>query len=456
MTTNPYTIGTTFPTIQDARKAILRYTVEQSLSYRIVKSDMTRYSLACRAESCTFHLYCNYSRKKKLVIVSVYKPHTCAPETHENWKMARSMQYVVPRLARSFHANRSLKPSEIQESELLNGHRLKYHQAWRARKQLETFLQNHDFEDSVLPDPEEPRKKRVLVGYGIDIGAVANWVNTCDGSPHNPINISRGVYGATVGVERLLKLLEKYDIKATWFAPVHSVESFPKQLAKVRDADHEIGLHGYTHEYVSDLSSEQQRSVLKHSIDVLTKFTGTKPLGFTTPAWKTSKDLIRLLEEHGIIYDHSFMHHDVQLYYAPDSSSQCVETNMANAPESWMMPITRIRPSTVVEIPANSHLDDWPPLQPNPSRPATGFVDTQAVERSWKEQFDYAYREYDTFIFPMSIHPQVSGKPHVILMHERIIEHINHHEGVEWMTFGDMAKEFREGKFPGVTIEGGV
>lgn len=166
MTTNPYTIGTTFPTIQDARKAILRYTVEQSLSYRIVKSDMTRYSLACRAESCTFHLYCNYSRKKKLVIVSVYKPHTCPPETHENWKMARSMQYVVPRLARSFHANRSLKPSEIQESELLNGHRLKYHQAWRARKQLETFLQNHDFEDSVLPDPEEPRKKRVLVGYG--------------------------------------------------------------------------------------------------------------------------------------------------------------------------------------------------------------------------------------------------------------------------------------------------
>lgn len=50
---------------------------------------------------------------------------------------------------------------------------------------------------------------------------------------------------------------------------------------------------------------------------------------------------------------------------------------------------------------------------------AQGFVDTSVVEKLWLEQFDFAYREYETFIFPMSIHPQVSGKPHVILMHER-------------------------------------
>ncbi|PGH16966.1 hypothetical protein AJ79_01350 [Helicocarpus griseus UAMH5409] len=439
MTASPYTIGTTFPTIQDARDAVLRYTVDQKLSYRIVKSDATR-------------------RKKKLVIVSVYRPHTCPPETHENWKMASSMQYVVPRLARSFHANPTLKAADIQELELLGGRRLKYHQAWRARKQLETFLQNNNIEDTILPDVEEPpQRKRVLVGYGIDVDAVSNWINTGDGSPPNPINVSRGVYGATVGVDRLLKLLEKYNIKATWFTPTHTIESFPKQMVKIRDAGHEIGLHGYTHEHVSDLSDEQQRSVLKRSMEIFTKLTGQIPMGYTAPGWKTSKGLIRILEEHGIIYDHSFMHHDFQPYYVPDSNSQWVETNTANAPESWMAPMTRLRPSTIVEIPANWHLDDWPPLQPNPGTAAQqGFVDTQVVERLWKEQFDYAYREYTTFIFPMTIHPEVSGKPHVLLMHERIIEHINQHEGVEWVPFGDMAKEFREGRFPGVTIEGGV
>jgi len=76
--------------------------------------------------------------------------------------------------------------------------------------------------------------------------------------------------------------------------------------------------------------------------------------------------------------------------------------------------------SKIVEIPAHWHIDDWPPLQPIPGRlGAQGFVDTAVVEKLWREQFDFGYREYDTFIFPMSVHPQVSGKPQVILMHER-------------------------------------
>lgn len=41
------------------------------------------------------------------------------------------------------------------------------------------------------------------------------------------------------------------------------------------------------------------------------------------------------------------------------------------------------------------------------------------VEDIWRDHFDYFYREYDEFIFPMTIHPDVSGRPHVLLMHER-------------------------------------
>ncbi|KAF2765744.1 glucose 1-dehydrogenase [Teratosphaeria nubilosa] len=280
-------------------------------------------------------------------------------------------------------------------------------------------------------------RKRVLVGYGIDVDAVANWINTCDGSPQNPTNVSRGIYGATVGIDRLLKLYQKYDIKATFFTPAHSIESFPTQLAKVRDAGHEIGLHGYTHEYESQLSANGQQKVLTRSIDVLTKFCGKRPIGYTAPSWSTSREMIAQLEAEGILYDHSFMHHDVQPYWAPDNR------------QTW--------PSEVVEIPANWHLDDWPPLQPIPGRAgAQGFVDTHTVEKLWLEQFDFAYRGYDTFIFPISLHPQVSGKPQVILMHGRIIEYINKHDGVEWMPLGDMAKEFAEGRFPGVEVEGGV
>ncbi|KIW62600.1 hypothetical protein PV04_10760 [Phialophora macrospora] len=299
-------------------------------------------------------------------------------------------------------------------------------------------------------------KKRVLVGYGIDVDAVANWINTCDGSPQDPTNVSRGIYGATVGLDRLLKLLDKYNIKASFFTPAHSIQSFPKQLEKVRDAGHEIGLHGYTHEYPSLMSEAQQRDVLTRSIKVLTDFCSKKPLGYTAPAWATSKELIAQLEEFGILYDHSFMYHDFQMHFAPDCSHSWVETDHKHEAEYWMRPMTSMKPSKVVEIPANWHLDDWPPFQPVLGKPSHGYVDDQTVERLWKKQFDFAYREYDEFVFPISIHPQVSGKPHVILMHERIIEYINSHEGVEWMTMGEMAREFLEGRISGATVEGGV
>ncbi|KAG8626525.1 hypothetical protein KVT40_005470 [Elsinoe batatas] len=250
--------------------------------------------------------------------------------------------------------------------------------------------------------------KRVLVGYGVDVDAVSGWLNTRSGAPANPTNISRGIFGATVGIDRLLRLFEKYSIRATFFTPAHSLESFPKQLAKVRDAGHELGLHGYTHEHISTLSVQQQRDVPVGSIDRLTAFTGTKPRGYTAPAWSTTRKLIPTLEEMGIVYDHSFMHHDYQMYYAPDNSQTWVETDTSKDAETWMHPMGELKPSKIVEIPANWHVDDWPPLQPSPGVAGThGFVDMHSVERLWKDQFDFAYRE--------------------------LIEYINAHDGVEWL-----------------------
>lgn len=82
--------------------------------------------------------------------------------------------------------------------------------------------------------------KKVLVGYGIDVDAVSGWINTTNGTPADVTNISRGIFGATVGTDRLLKMFDHYKVKATWFIPAHSIESFPKQMVKVRDAGHEM------------------------------------------------------------------------------------------------------------------------------------------------------------------------------------------------------------------------
>ena len=68
----------------------------------------------------------------------------------------------------------------------------------------------------------------------------ARRINTRTGAPASQTDVSRGVFGATVGIDRLLKLWDKYGIKTTWFVPAHSIESFPEQFSKVRDAGHEL------------------------------------------------------------------------------------------------------------------------------------------------------------------------------------------------------------------------
>ncbi|KIW23756.1 uncharacterized protein PV07_11932 [Cladophialophora immunda] len=292
-------------------------------------------------------------------------------------------------------------------------------------------------------------------------------INTRNGSPASPTDVSRGVFGATFGTDRLLRLWEKYNIKTTWFVPAHTAVSFPDAVRRVRDSGHEIALHGWTHEYVTTLSEDQQREVLRESIKVITEVAGRRPKGWTAPGFEASRQTVQLLEEFGLEYDHSFMYHDSQPYWLPYVPTW-KETSMASrgdgdrgtpaaTPADWMVGMSALQPSSVVEIPANWHLDDWPPFQLNLKQASThGFVDPSVVERLWKDQFDFYYREYDQFIFPISIHPQVSGKAQVILMHERLIDYINAHAGVEWCTFEEMAREFREGTLPGVTITGGL
>jgi peptidoglycan/xylan/chitin deacetylase (PgdA/CDA1 family) len=103
------------------------------------------------------------------------------------------------------------------------------------------------------------------------------------GGEDSTSDISRGLFAGTVGTQRLLKLFEKYKIKSTWFIPGHSLETFPEDMAAVRDAGHEIGLHGYSHENPVDMTIEQQRDVLDKTYRMLTEFAGKPPRGSVAP-----------------------------------------------------------------------------------------------------------------------------------------------------------------------------
>jgi peptidoglycan/xylan/chitin deacetylase (PgdA/CDA1 family) len=283
--------------------------------------------------------------------------------------------------------------------------------------------------------------KDIRVAFGVDVDAVAGWLGSYGGED-SPCDISRGMFAGEVGVPRLLTLFERNNLRTTWFIPGHSVETFPDQTRMVVDAGHEIGVHGYSHENPIAMSRAQESAVLDRSIELLEKVSGSRPTGYVAPWWEFSTVTNELLLERGIKYDHSLMHRDFTPYYVRVGDSW-TKIDYAKSAEEWMKPLERGTETDLVEIPANWYLDDLPPMMfIKASANSHGFVSPRALEESWRDQFDWVYREQDYAAFTFTIHPDVSGRPQNLLMLERLIEHINGHEGVRWSTFDEIADDF--------------
>jgi peptidoglycan-N-acetylglucosamine deacetylase len=288
--------------------------------------------------------------------------------------------------------------------------------------------------------------KEIMCGFGVDVDAVAGWLGSYGGED-SPNDISRGLFAGEVGVPRVLNLLDKYEIKASWFVPGHSIETFPEQFQRIVAAGHEIGVHGYSHENPIAMSREQETAVLDHCIALIESASGRRPTGYVAPWWEFSTVTNELLLERGIKYDHSLMHDDFTPYRVRVGDSW---TNIDyDVPaQDWMKPLVRGEATDLVEIPANWYLDDLPPMMFVKSSPNShGFVNPRQLEQMWRDQFDWVYREMDYAAFTMTIHPDVSGRPQVLLMLERLIEHISAHEGVRWATFDEIADDYIE-RFP--------
>lgn len=284
-------------------------------------------------------------------------------------------------------------------------------------------------------------KKEILVAYGVDVSAVASWLGSY-GSDDSPDDISRGMFAGELGLPRMLKLFRKYNIAATFFTPGHSIETFPAQVRMIADGGHEIALHGYSNENPLAMTPRQEEDILLRCIDLIAKLTGKRPTGYAAPWWEFSNITGELLIKHGIKYDHSLMHDDLHPYYMRIGDSW-TKVDYAKEAKEWMVPLVRGKETDLVEIPANWHLDDMPPamfakMGSNTCTPAN----PREILGMWQDTFDYCYREYDYAVFGMTVHPGVSGRPHSILAHERLIEYINAHEGVHWCTFDQIADDF--------------
>ncbi|MFW2322447.1 polysaccharide deacetylase family protein [Klebsiella variicola] len=287
--------------------------------------------------------------------------------------------------------------------------------------------------------------KEILCAFGVDVDAVAGWLGSYGGED-SPDDISRGLFAGEVGAPRLLKLFAEQQLRTTWFIPGHSIETFPEQMKAVVEAGHEVGIHGYSHENPIAMTPAQEEAVLDRSIELVTQLAGKRPTGYVAPWWEFSNVTNELLLKKGIKYDHSLMHNDFHPYYVRVGDSW-TKIDYSKHPDAWMKPLQRGQETDLVEIPANWYLDDLPPMMFIKKSPNShGFVNPRHLEEMWRDQFDWVYRENEYAVFTMTIHPDVSGRPQVLLMLERLIQYIRCHDGVRFVTFDEIADDFKARK----------
>ena len=284
--------------------------------------------------------------------------------------------------------------------------------------------------------------KEIKCAIGVHVDAVAGWLGSYGGQD-SPSDIQRGMFAGEVGIPRLLELFRRLELRTTWFIPGHSLETFPSQVEQVVSQGHEVGAHGYSHENPIAMTREQEAAVLARCVELIEKVSGRRPRGYVAPWWEMSESTAELLLAQGFTYDNSQGYHDFLPFYARVGDSWS-KVDYSQPAESWMRPLQRGREVDLVELAANWYLDDLPPMMFIKQSPNShGFVNPRELEQMWRDEFDWVYREMDYAVFPLTIHPDVSGRPQVLLMLERLLAHLRTHPGVTFVTMEEAASDFR-------------
>jgi peptidoglycan/xylan/chitin deacetylase (PgdA/CDA1 family) len=250
-----------------------------------------------------------------------------------------------------------------------------------------------------------------------------------------PTPVSRGEFGA-VAVPRILKLLARRAIPATFFIPGHTIETYPDACRRVVDAGCEVGLHGYAHEHNPTLSPENEKWVFGRSIELVEALTGERPAGYRAPSGDLTAQTIGNLVEFGVQYDSSLMGHDYRPYQL-----RLGDELPEDGPARWGAE------TSVIELPFSWTLDDYVYLEfvtfrrmlmPGLRRPEDMFANFRGDVR-------WMVREVRHGVCTVVFHPQVIGRGHRLLALEEWLDEIAD-LGIVFASMGDVARAVADGR----------
>lgn len=118
-------------------------------------------------------------------------------------------------------------------------------------------------------------------------------------------------YGARRGMWNILELLEKYNVKATFFVCGTTAEKYPEAVRAAHKAGHEIAGMSYSFERVRTSSTEREQSLVRRSVKILEDIAGVKVKGWRCPDYRISPQTLDILAEEGFAWDSSLLNDDL-------------------------------------------------------------------------------------------------------------------------------------------------
>lgn len=243
-----------------------------------------------------------------------------------------------------------------------------------------------------------PSGRRAAASFTFDVDA-ESVVLTADPSAASRASLmTHQAYGPRVGVPRILSILDRQQIPATFFVPGYTAVRHPAVIRDVVAAGHEVGHHGYLHELLTGVDEATEAGYLDRGLAALADVAGVRPAGYRAPMWELNYRSPRLLAERGFVYDSSLMDGD---------SPYRLEVEGGGA---------------LVELPIHWGLDDWEQYAYLPGVSGSGLIEEpEKAIRLWAAELDATRLAGGHFV--LTNHPFLSGRPARAAGLERLIVH---------------------------------
>jgi peptidoglycan-N-acetylglucosamine deacetylase len=234
----------------------------------------------------------------------------------------------------------------------------------------------------------------------------------------NRAHVAEQRYEATRGLNRILGIIQRHNVRCTFFVNGASAERHPEKVREIADRGCEVAAHSWDARDHYDMPRAEEDQLIGRVADTIARVTGGRPSGWLTPRLQMSENTIELIAKHGFSWH-----------------SDCLDDDLPYTIE--------VGGRTLVEVPRSRITDDYFVVGTMLASPSGA---PRALLQVWRDEFDVLHREsrQKAALMSLACHVCLTGRPAVSLALDEFLAHVRRHPDVWVATGAEIAAFWRD------------